>query len=132
MTAAAVLVTAVVAGIRADLQQERTKARNDLVAFASLVKPGDSRDDVLAAFKSRRFEYLSLRRDDPTAWRVVTPSEFGATDWRLVIAFENQGKVAAIGFRTADSERRRPARSPEDAVAPDYATDWRTTFGSLD
>lgn len=109
-------------------REQREAAHRDLLRFASLIKIGESRDDVRAALTNGEFAYLSLDRDDPSVWRVHTPLELGATNWRLLIVFDHDGRLAAIGFRTEDSERRHPTIAPADSVAPKFVEIWESRF----
>jgi len=74
------------------------------------------RADVLQQYWSHRTQDLRLHVDTPARWVVSMPSEFGASDWTLIVEFRD-GKVSAIRVRTADGPR--PPEGPPDKGAPD-------------
>ena len=108
--------------------RERAKSRDDLREFADLISLGDTSNEVVTAFKERRSSYLSLFRESVNLWRFETPLEFGATNWKVIIAFDSKGRVVAIGFRTEDSDRMHPTGAPDDRITPGHLATWASRF----
>jgi hypothetical protein len=54
----------------------------------------------------------------------MMPLEFGATDWCLLIDFD-QGKVSAIRMRTSDGIQRKPEAAPDDKMSDSSPTPGR-------
>jgi hypothetical protein len=100
-----------------------THARNEMNRQALLrirdeLRIGVSRVDVLRAYSQFRTDELSLVKG-PDSWRVEMPTEFGATDWSLIIEYRENG-VSAVRVRTSDGPP--PIDGPDDKVAPQLWT----------
>ena len=83
-----------------------TSKRNEpnraaLIKIREAINVGASHAHVLAAYWSNRTDELKLFADRPTDWIIGMPSEFGASDRRLHIEFQD-GKVTVIKMRTSD------------------------------
>lgn len=96
-----------------------THARNEMNRQALLrirdeLRIGDSRVDVLRAYSQFRTDELSLVKG-PDSWCVEMPTEFGATDWNLIVEYRENG-VSAVRVRTSDGPP--PSDGPDDKVAP--------------
>lgn len=85
--------------------------RAALVQIQDAVALGASHADVLAAYWRHRTDSLRLFADRPTDWVISMPLEFGASDWKLLIEFEN-GRVTTVRVRTADGPP--PKDGPKD------------------
>lgn len=87
--------------------------RDALVTIHSALNPGDSYATVLTTYWKDRTGELRISTESPTEWVVSMPMEFGASDWRLVITFdEATRKVTAIRVRTSDGPA--PKDGPRD------------------
>lgn len=87
---------------------QNAKNRTALMKIRENIKHGDSLETVLLNYSKFRTDEIELNQLKENFWLVEMPGEFGATDWRLFISFE-QKKVAAIYFRNSDGNK------PEDA-----------------
>jgi hypothetical protein len=67
--------------------------------------------EVLAAYWQHRSDDLRLFADRPTEWAITMPVEFGASDWKLSLEFQ-EGRVSAIRIRTSDGPP--PKDGPKD------------------
>ena len=88
--------------------------REAILRLHSAIRIGDDRQTVLKAYWSQRTEDLRLQVDMPAQWVVAMPSEFGATDWTLIVEFRDD-KVSAVRMRTADGPP--PTGGPSDKGA---------------
>lgn len=75
------------------------------------VPVGASHAEVLAAYWQHRSDDLRLFADRPTKWVITMPLEFGASDWKLSLEFQ-EGRVSAIRVRTSDGPP--PKDGPKD------------------
>jgi hypothetical protein len=91
--------------------QQNASHRAALVRIHEAVSVGSSHSDVLSAYWQSRTDSLRLIADTPSEWVITMPLEFGATDWKLVIDFQND-KVSAVRVRTSDGPP--PAAGPQD------------------
>jgi hypothetical protein len=87
------------------------QAREQLLAFASSVRVGQSVESVVS--RCKRYSRLSCRVEPKGDVFADTPLEFGAGNWIVWLAVRN-GTVSAIRFRTPDSTRTRPKGAPPD------------------
>jgi hypothetical protein len=87
--------------------------RQLLLKIRNEIKVGDVYEKVLQNFWSKKAAVQSLEINVPSAeeWSITMPSEFGATDWRMYIKFE-EGKVVGYQIRTSDGGK--PKDAPED------------------
>ena len=85
--------------------------RTALLQIQDAVALGASHADVLAAYWKHRTDSLRLFADRPTGWVITMPLEFGASDWKLLIEFQD-GRVTAVRVRTADGPP--PKDGPKD------------------
>ena len=82
-----------------------------LLQVYEAVSVGASHSEVLSAYWQRRTDDLRLFADRPTDWIVTIPLEFGASDWKLLIEFQD-GRVSAVRVRTSDGPP--PKDGPKD------------------
>jgi hypothetical protein len=82
--------------------------REALVRIYSRISVGAPHEVVLQEYWSNRTSDLRLRADSSERWAVSMPSEFGASDWLLIVEF-SAGKVRAVRVRTSDGPRPREA-----------------------
>jgi hypothetical protein len=75
--------------------------RAALLQIHSAVALGASHAEVLAVYWQHRTNSLYLDADRPADWAISMPLEWGASDWRLLIAFQD-GKAISIQMRTSD------------------------------
>ncbi|MBE0702133.1 MAG: hypothetical protein IH582_03025 [Afipia sp.] len=75
------------------------------------VSVGASHSEVLSAYWQHRSDSLRLFADRPTGWVITMPQEFGASDWELLIEFQD-GRVSAVRVRTSDGPP--PKDGPKD------------------
>jgi hypothetical protein len=85
--------------------------RTALLQIRDGVAVGASHADVLAAYWQHRTDSLRLFADRSADWVITMPLEFGASDWKLLIEFQD-GRVAAVRVRTADGPP--PKDGPKD------------------
>ena len=86
--------------------------RQALLRIRDELSIGDSPDDVLRAYSRFRTDELSLVKGPN--WCIEMPTEFGATDWNLIIEYRENG-VSAVRVRTSDGPP--PSDGPTDMVA---------------
>jgi hypothetical protein len=91
-------------------------SREALALIMNTLSPGDSQERVREVFASHRTYRLRLRERSEDYWEMTMPLEFGATDWCLLVDFD-EGKVSAIRMRTSDGIHRRPEAAPDDKVS---------------
>ena len=85
--------------------------RRALLEIRDAIAIGASYSEVLKAYWQHRTDSLRLFADRPTDWTITMPMEFGASDWKLGIEFQD-GKVSAVRVRTADGPP--PKDGPKD------------------
>lgn len=85
--------------------------RAALLTIQDSVALGASHADVLAAYWQHRTDSLRLFADRPANWVITMPLEFGASDWNLLIEFQD-GTVSAVRVRTSDGPP--PKDGPKD------------------
>lgn len=86
---------------------EAAENRKQLRRLAQKLKLGQS-----AAFVSR----LTGERLVGNSIEVETKPEFGASNWKLLLDFDNAQKLRAIRIRSADTLTSRPPDAPPDRV----------------
>ncbi|HOC57183.1 MAG TPA: hypothetical protein PKI20_16310 [Verrucomicrobiota bacterium] len=91
--------------------QSNEPHRTALLQIRDAVAVGASRVDVLAAYWQHRTDALRLFADRPSDWVITMPLEFGASDGKLLIEFQDGG-VTAVRVRTSDGPP--PRDGPED------------------
>ena len=87
--------------------------RQLLLSIRNDIQPGDSYEKVLQTFWAKKSSNsdLGINVYSPLEWSITMRSEFGATDWRMYIKFEN-GKV--VGYKVRTSDGPKPKDAPED------------------
>jgi hypothetical protein len=75
--------------------------RKALLQMRAAIVTGTPHSDVLAAYWKYRTDALRLVADTPTHWFIRMPAELGASDWLLVIEFQDN-RVVAVQLRTSD------------------------------
>jgi hypothetical protein len=85
--------------------------RAALLRIRDAVAIGASHREVLAAYWQHRTDSLRLVAERPRDWIITTPLEFGATDWQLLIAFQD-GKATTVRVRMSDGPP--PKDGPKD------------------
>ena len=85
--------------------------RTAMLQIRDAIAIGASHTEVLAAYWQHRTEALRLFADRATGWVVTMPLEFGASDWKLLIEFQD-GRVSAVQVRTSDGPP--PKDGPKD------------------
>jgi hypothetical protein len=123
------LVIAAAVAVVSHWGAERRAARRDLERLESLLELGDSRDLVETRIFEAHSPYLKMSRLSPERWLVETPTEFGARNWYLVMEFDGNWKLAAIGYRCEDSLRMHPAICRPDRVSADVSGAWERDVG---
>ena len=89
-------------------------AEREIADLARKIPDNATREQVAELFAGGDYDYLKLRTHDTRdQWFFHTPYRFGATDWILVVAFE-QGRVVAVRVGTSDDLSRRPEGAPPD------------------
>jgi hypothetical protein len=91
--------------------QRNAPNRVAIVRLHEDIDIGKSYADVLSAYWNARTDELRIRNDSPTEWAVQMPGEFGASDWTLLIEFQD-GHVSAVRVRTSDGPP--PKNAPKD------------------
>lgn len=84
----------------------------NIVSTMLMIKPGYSKaktEEVISKI-SPDFNPEKINNHQ---WVVASPYEFGATNWILVIDFEND-KVKSLKIRTSDSMNIKPDGAPGD------------------
>lgn len=76
---------------------------------------GDSREAARGTIESRLRPELRFEGSHPHLWTVRMPSEVRATDWMLLIDFE-QDRVSQVRMRTSDGMDivHKPKEAPPD------------------
>ena len=108
-----------------------TELQYQLTTAASSIPLNASFDTTEAVLRETLSASQKIEKLADSEWHIKNPSRFGATNWILVLVFED-GRLIGRGIRTADSLRRRPPNSIPDEVAPSYAPDWKLRFKVLD
>lgn len=87
--------------------------RKSLVSIRNDLHLGDDYKKVLENFWSKENDDTDLNISvfSSERWLISMPAEFGATDWRMYVEFE-EGKV--IGYRIRTSDGPKPKDAPED------------------
>jgi hypothetical protein len=85
--------------------------RAALLQIRDAVSVGASHGEVLAAYWQHRTDSLRLFADRPADWIITMPLEFGASDWKLLIEFQDD-RVSAVRVRTSDGPP--PKDGPND------------------
>lgn len=78
--------------------------RAALLQIQAAIPIGASRDEVLTSYWRHRTDSLKLFADRPTDWIITMPQEFGASDWKLLVEFQD-GKVKTLRVRKSDGPR---------------------------
>ena len=98
----------------------RGESRNELLKLRSEIRFGETVGEVLKGIERNDFKYLEksswakFSQDNSNdVLAVKTPSEFGSSNWVLLIEFKNL-KVNCIRIRTEDTFEIKPANAPED------------------
>jgi len=90
------------------------------------LSPADTPDHVREIFANHATYRLRLQERSQDHWEITMPLEFGATDWCLLIDFD-QGRVSAIRMRSSDAIDRRPEAAPDDKVSRSSANPGRNS-----
>jgi hypothetical protein len=90
--------------------------RDAVLRVHSALPIGADYGAVLKHYWSHRTQNLRLYVDTADLWVISMPSEFGASDWTLIVRFRD-GKVTAVRVRTSDGPR--PTDGPPDKGPPD-------------
>jgi hypothetical protein len=85
--------------------------RTALLQIRETIAIGASHTETLTAYWRHRTDDLKLFADRPTDWIITMPLEFGASDWKLLIEFQD-GRVAAVRVRMSDGPP--PKGGPQD------------------
>ena len=85
--------------------------RTALLLIRDAIGIGASHTEALTAYWQHRTGDLRLFADRPTDWIITMPLEFGASDWKLLIEFQD-GRVAAVRVRMTDGPP--PKDGPQD------------------
>jgi len=85
--------------------------RAALLRVRGAIDIGASHGEVLAAYWQHRVDQLRLSADSYAEWSISMPLEFGTSDWKLRIEFQD-GKVSAVRVRTSDGPS--PSDGPTD------------------
>jgi hypothetical protein len=75
--------------------------RDALIQIHRAIQLGSSASEVRELYRRHATSSLGLRDERPTDWEVRMPMEFGASDWKLLIEFQ-EGKVIRVRILTAD------------------------------
>jgi len=77
---------------------------------------GESYSEALSAYWQHRTDDLRLSAEKSSAWSVRMPLEFGASDWTLLVEFQD-GRVSAVRVRMSDgpSPKDGPTDKQKDA-----------------
>lgn len=89
--------------------------REAIVRLQTRLRIGADHEAVLQEYWSNRTQELRLHADNPEAWLISMPVEFGASDWTLIVEFHG-GRVSAVRVRSSDGPR--PREAPGDKVGP--------------
>lgn len=86
----------------------RRYAEQEIIDLANKIPDNATREQVAEAFAWGNYDYLKLRTHNTRdQWFFHTPYRFGASDWILVVTFD-QGRVVTIRVGTSDNLTRRP------------------------
>ena len=89
--------------------------RSALVQLHQAIELGATADEVRELFKRLATPQLELHDERATDWKIRMPMEFGATDWQLLLAFQ-ENKVARVRLVTTDGPP--PKDGPPDKIKP--------------
>jgi hypothetical protein len=95
--------------------QRNQPARDALTSVMNALTIGDLREPAQRTVESRLRPELRFDRSHPHLWTVRMPFETRATDWMVLIDFE-QDRVSGVRMRTSDGmdERHKPKEAPPD------------------
>jgi hypothetical protein len=105
-----------VAGLAVYLRHQRemhAEAHTQMLQLRQSLIAGNTKADVERLFEPTRYPLLELRKLNEKEWVVMTPYEFGASNWYLYLEFEGVG-LSEIRVRLEDSENIRPDLAPPD------------------
>lgn len=91
------------------------KAHEQLLAFRQLASIVDTNAELEERLVASQLDRLKLVKINSQRWIVLTPSEFGASNWHLHIEFDG-ARIAALRIRLADDETIRPRDAPPDVI----------------
>jgi hypothetical protein len=85
------------------------EARVEMRQVFQQIPLGATRAQVRNHFSTKRYQTLELRVSEPSLWRVDTPFEIGAKNWKLFLEW-SRDELVAKRLRTPDGVDIRPAR----------------------
>jgi hypothetical protein len=109
-------------GFRSATRNKENRAA--LLQMRELINPGDSYEKVSRVFWEQRTSELWLIAENPSEWMVRMPLEFGASDWTLLITFE-EGRVSKVQIRTTDGPPPKEGPEDKEMVDKDRKSDLR-------
>lgn len=89
--------------------------RDALVQLHQAIRLGASASEVRGLFQRYATRQLTLHDERSTDWVIRMPMEFGATDWKLLLDFQD-ARVIRVQLLTADSPP--PKDGPPDKQKP--------------
>ena len=85
----------------------------ELLQYGSQLQLGDSMERARASLPDGMFSHLTARTDKDGVLVVSTPYRLGASNWVLLLEFD-EGGLKSMLYRYEDNARRRPPESPPD------------------
>lgn len=129
MLLASLIVLGGIAYLTFMLLRPTADGRSLVLHVGSALQLGDGTAEVRDAIDKSQLRSRTFHVDGFEAVVVETPLRFGATNWCLLVLTETQeGKVVGLGYRTADSLKRRPKDANTDRVADAVIPVWKKHF----
>jgi hypothetical protein len=89
--------------------------RTALVQLHRAIQLDASASEVRDLFQRYATPQLTLHDERPSDWQIRMPMEFGASDWKLLLDFQD-GRVIRVRLLTADGPP--PEDGPPDKLKP--------------
>jgi hypothetical protein len=95
------------------LKSQGDKYNENLTRVMSQINLGDSSEKVKSLFENTKDEGFDYFPKGNNLMILTSPSEFGATNWRLLVEFKDS-KVISVKVRSEDSDENKPKEAPAD------------------
>lgn len=110
------------------LKEAKKIAREDIANIYRQIDLGSSMKNIEDILSEVPTGFSIYKRKN--YWTVRSPGELGATEWLIVIKFDNDQLVKAAGIRIGDGNYH-PRCAPLDKVSSEYTT-WEKPYKELD
>ena len=116
---AALICILLVLAVVVNSKMNRDRSREMLLSVRGKLEIGMSRAEAYVTIR----QFWPEKDFSPERGEVRTPLELGASNWSLLLDFDNE-KLAAIAIRSDDSLLRLPLGAPDDIVQPGFRPWW--------